>query len=87
MAGDPRPRPRIAAVGGLTPQAMNLTPLRGFLPFIRWRGTAVQASRLHILTRPIFSTAKNFHKGISKSLCAVFAFFALLAVQSNVPTF
>jgi len=51
---------------GLTPQAMNLTPLRGFLPFIRWRGTVVQASRLHILTGSIFlnrkgaKIAKNF---------------------------
>ena len=29
MAGDPRPRPKIAAVGGFTPQANRLLPLRG----------------------------------------------------------
>ena len=28
MAGDPRPRPRFAAAGGLTPQAKNMPRLR-----------------------------------------------------------
>ena len=36
MAGDPRPRPRFAAAGGFTPQAMNLSPLRGSVYFQRF---------------------------------------------------
>jgi hypothetical protein len=52
LAGDPRPRPHIAAAGGFTPQAMNMSPLRGSYPgysihsttHVRRGGTCIEHS-------------------------------------------